>query len=1521
MSADSPEMTPREHPRTIGWIGTTALAVGGSNQSLFLIGALVAAQGTAAIPLLVVGLLLSWAAVPGWTELVMMWPNRVGGIAATCSEAFRPYSPVLANLTGTCYWWGWVPTCGLTAILSATAIQQWYLPSVPVKVIATGIILIFTLVNLRGVRWVSRFAVAIASCSFILAMLSGLIPVFTGNVDWRQASTFHLTLPFHGFFGVVTSAMAGLYLIGFAAPAFEAATCHVGETVNPNRNVPRAIFASAGIASIYFILLPVVWLGVLGQAGLQENLATTLGPTFAPLLGVGAKAAALWFMVFNMFHGTLQPLAGASRTLSQLSDDGLLPRSLAKRNRYDCPWVATLLTAFMSTALLISGDPPAVLAAANLTYLISICLPSVAVLLLRRHAPDMPRPWRAPKYTIGLGVAASCGWGVATVLGFEQFGIKYVLLGLALAYSGSLAYSWRTWQDRRAAGVSRVRRSLGFKLTGSMLAVMALDGTGYLIAVGYVDNRHAVMVVILQDIFVVVALLTISVGLILPGMISHAVVQVSEAAQRLQRGTLGELTRAMDALGAGNLAAAKADPQVFRVDVRTKDEVAVMAESFNSMQDEVAAAARSLDGAREELQAGRERLEYIAGHDALTGLANRRRFDEILDDCVSQARTKGTSSCLTMFDLDNFKLINDSRGHIVGDEVLRLVADTLRSELGPHAIVARLGGDEFAFLLPGADIEEGMATSRRTLAALRDHSSPLDGGRRMSVSASAGMTVIDSATQSSAGQLMMDIDVAMYEAKEAGGNRVAVASADGSGRKSITSRQEWLETIREALDGHGFELYAQPIRSLTGDSAPRIELLLRLIGDDGAPISPEEFLPIAERHGLIKEIDQWVVAEAFSLLRQRLAVDELTHFEVNLSGLSIGDADLESLIESEMAMGDIPAGAMTFEITETAVIVDLESAGAFARRISALGCGWALDDFGSGFGSFLYLKMLPFDYVKIDGSFIREIRTSDEDRHVVQAMVQIARSMRLQTIAEFVEDRETLELLRDLGVDHAQGYYVGRPAPLSRSATVLPAPRPPLDAQLTDEASEVEGESGEMVALQLHAAALGATDVFVFRRVGPGRLLHVGGIGRGSGWAGNLELVEGDLAYPNGSIQLQRHRWDAAEPMHILGPYYARSAALVHISADVCVLIGSRDSALSRTDAELDALASSAASLVSAVSTTKGLADELEVLHAMKAVMQCSPGSVGEAMRYVAQVATEGLSCEVAAVWLRDTDQLELVENGWQLESTAEDVRAALLSIPEAALRSPVVQQKSEDAPLPGPLGPTHGVTSHYVLPLGAPAVGYLVLLHTKATPRGFTTLCKQVGQTIAQAAGVVIHAAQLRGDLHKLVEDAQATARMDSLTGLLNRRGWDEALADVGSRSTPVWTSIGLIDLNELKRVNDTQGHEAGDDYLRNAARRLRASADPGDLIARIGGDEFALLRLSAEPPSKADLGTALRRAFADDGGLDIPLVRAAIGTAHCPPEGDLADTVRRADAAMYLDKSLARPRRPMQAYQILES
>jgi len=707
----------RPHPRTVGWFGTTCVAMGGANQSLFLIGALfvgqgsIPGQGSAAVPLLIAGLLLSWAATPGWTELILMFPNRVGGIAATCSEAFKPLSPVLANLTGVCYWWGWVPTCGLTALLSASAIQQWYLPAVSVPLLASGIVLVFTAVNLCGVKWVMRMAVPIATVSATLAFLSAFIPAIHGDVDWHQAFTFKLTVPFAGWFGGVTSVMAGLYLVGFAAPAFEQAACHVGETIDANRNVPRAMFASASMASLYFIVLPVVWLGALGSGPLGRDLAQELGPTFAPLLGSAAKAAAIWFMMVNMFHGTIAPLAGASRTLSQLAEDGLLPEFLAKRSRTDAPWAATLLTAAMSITFLLIGDPLWLVAAANLTYLIGIGMPNVAVWLLRRSQPELARPYRAPRGTIVLGLLAAAAWGVTVVLGFEQFGLLTVIIGFVFAYSGAAAYAWRKYSDRLKAGLPGVARTLHLKLTGAMLAVLSLDAAGYLIAVSSVSQHDTALIAALEDIFVVVALLTICVGLILPGMIAHSVVQVSNAASGLVSGTLADFSRAMKALAAGELDSATARFEPTPIILNSRDEVGEMARNFNLLQEGIGRAAGGLEGAREGLVQARSALTETNERLKLE-LVERRRIQEALGRSLSEKdallkevhhRVKNNMQVVSsLLNLQMDFLPDDKARPIIGDTQNRIAAMALVHEkLYQSTDLARIDFSEYLRELTG----------------------------------------------------------------------------------------------------------------------------------------------------------------------------------------------------------------------------------------------------------------------------------------------------------------------------------------------------------------------------------------------------------------------------------------------------------------------------------------------------------------------------------------------------------------------------------------------------------------------------------------------------------------------------------------------------------------------------------------------------------------------------------------------------------------------------------------------------
>jgi diguanylate cyclase (GGDEF)-like protein len=1202
-SATSDIAADYRHPRTIGWLGTTAMAMGGSNQMLFLVGSLVAAQGTAAIPVLIFGLLLSWAALPGWTELILMWPDRVGGIAASCSEAFRPYSRVLANLAGTCYWWGWVPTCGLTALLSASALHQWYLPAIPVTPLAVALVIIFTLANLAGLRKVTNLSVIIAAGSAVLAFLSAILPVLAGTVDWHQASSFHLKSPFTGMFGTFTSAMSGLYLVGFAAPAFEAAACHVGETINPKRNVPRAMYASAIMATLYFAVLPVVWLGVVGPKGMSGDLVSTLGPTFAPLFGSMAKAAAVWFMVLNMFHGTLTPITGVARTLSQLSEDGLLPRAFARRTRKDVPWVASAFTAGMAIAFLIGGDPVWVIAAANFTYLIGISLPSVAVFLLRRDEPNRERLYRAPRGTIGLGLGAAIVWGLTTVFGFEQFGLPTVIFGLVLAYSGVATYSWRQWRDRQGKP-QRVKRSLHVKLTGAMLAVLGLDAVGYFLAVRSTHGLEPALTTFLQDIFVAVAMLTITFGLVLPGMIAHSATSVMEAADQLATGTLADLNRAMRALAQGDLEHARAMINSNPVAIHSNDELGAMAMSFNVIIAESGRVASSLDGAREALQSHRNELErllhertlfagqqsaiaelgrialasaderslvvfaadvinktircdrvgmvayqckttdpvanhvlsiyddngyrrdvsftaddfvaftslknptpldyrmsqlifttplpsgqpilpaeahsmlapirttrgafgafvaqrvdeftaseiefltsassivgstveriqnesdlnYRAMHDQLTGLPSRALFRTRLDLALSELTNNQQKLAVLFIDIDQFKVVNDSLGHEKGDRLLEVVAERLHNAMRPGDTLARFGGDEFVVLAKdlrdsshALDIAEGIQRLGDTPINLFGQEHFVRFSTGIANADSAGVLAVD---------LLRNADAAMYAAKKAGRGRTAVF--DSAMGERAMRRFEVQAFLRRAISHGELVVHYQPIFSVNDGAVRSVEALVRLQHPTRGLVMPNDFIDIAEETGLIIALGQWVLDEACSFVQTlRSSVRSLADLtvSVNLSGRQLADADMLSVVANVLSTTGLPPNALILELTETVLMHDAQLTVKVLGELRDLGVKVSIDDFGTGYSSLGYLQRFPLDALKIDRSFVNRLGHSDQATAIVNATQVLAESLGLRTVAEGVETREQMEILRSLGCDLMQGYYFARPKP------------------------------------------------------------------------------------------------------------------------------------------------------------------------------------------------------------------------------------------------------------------------------------------------------------------------------------------------------------------------------------------------------------------------------------------------------------------------------------------------------------
>jgi diguanylate cyclase (GGDEF)-like protein/PAS domain S-box-containing protein len=432
-----------------------------------------------------------------------------------------------------------------------------------------------------------------------------------------------------------------------------------------------------------------------------------------------------------------------------------------------------------------------------------------------------------------------------------------------------------------------------------------------------------------------------------------------------------------------------------------------------------------------------ERLRHMADHDALTGLLNRRGFERELESHRARTKRYGCEGTAIVLDLDHFKFINDTVGHTAGDEVIARVAEVLRSRVRETDVLARLGGDEFAVLLPRADAPEALHVANDLIESLRAEKVELRAGARP-LAASAGVAAFESEGELSGEDVLVNADLAMYDAKNAGRDRAELYVGGEQETMRMKGRVTWAQRITGALEHGGFTLLAQPIFDLSTRRPSQYELLLRMRDEDGDLVPPGVFIYTAERLGMVQQIDRWVTGQAITLLAERQADGEELTLEVNLSGLSIGDPKLLALISCELERTNVPPNNLIFETTETAAVTNMTRASQFARELTHLGCRFALDDFGAGYGSFYYLKHLPFDFLKIDGEFVKGCRTSETDRLLIKAVVDIATGLGKRTIAEFVDDEDTAKLLSNLGVDYGQGFHLGRPAPLNDIQTAGP---------------------------------------------------------------------------------------------------------------------------------------------------------------------------------------------------------------------------------------------------------------------------------------------------------------------------------------------------------------------------------------------------------------------------------------------------------------------------------------------------
>ena len=431
------------------------------------------------------------------------------------------------------------------------------------------------------------------------------------------------------------------------------------------------------------------------------------------------------------------------------------------------------------------------------------------------------------------------------------------------------------------------------------------------------------------------------------------------------------------------------------------------------------------------------RLSHQATHDALTGLRNRVEFEARLAGAIHERGRSGVPFALMYFDLDQFKVVNDTCGHAAGDELIKQVAWLARERMRDGDVLARLGGDEFGALVRNCGPEHELQLAeriRQEVSDLRFHWKD----RMFAVSASVGVAAL-SDTLPSVGEALAAVDQACYLAKENGRNRVQFYLPDDQQVQAMRGDMNWVERLHAALDGNHFLLLAQEIRPIgprAGQGtlvAPhrRFELLLRLVDEDGRPAPPMGFIPAAERYGLMPRIDRWVIACACrELAGLRAHGHELPTCMINLSGTSVSDPGLADYIAACLADNGISGAYVGFELTETAAIGNLGLAAQLFARLRELGCPIALDDFGSGMASFAYLKTLPIDFVKIDGGFIRDIRDDPVDFALVEAVQRIGDVLGFQTVAEWVESPEVLDALTRIGIDFAQGFYIHRPVPM-----------------------------------------------------------------------------------------------------------------------------------------------------------------------------------------------------------------------------------------------------------------------------------------------------------------------------------------------------------------------------------------------------------------------------------------------------------------------------------------------------------
>lgn len=600
------------HPRAIGWISIVALGLGGANLSLYTFQALLGTVGSIGILLFILGIILVWLSLPAYKEVVLMYPNMVGGLSPPCSYVLKDKTPIFACLLSVGYAMSVLPGISFSAIYFAGALKEIMPFDISMGMLATLSILVVAGLNLVGIRAVAYVAIPFAAISIVLAVISCSLPLMPGGgFDFDRVLNYEVITTDHSLFGSFSSIMAGLYLIAYAAPAIDQGLCYVGEVKDPLKNISKMLKAIVAVTAIYYIAIPIIWYGTIGPEALQaDNLTHSLTPTFRQL-GVWAESCSRLFIISNTIVCLLTSISCGYRILGQAGEFNIMPEVFARRTSRDIQWVA--LTFMVAGGLILTwiGSPGWLVAASNFDYIIAIVVAASFPFLIRsRWLPSHGGLYRATKLGALSSLFTAVIWLLSIIFGYQQSGLFSVGIGIAFFYLGLLFYLFIDAPSFLGKKLWSQRNSLQVKFNAIFFFLLAVDVVGYLIALNKLSDPRTVLLV--TDIFVLASLLTVIVGLVLSVQVIQPIIKISNSAKELVDQTAKRLTGTLLALKKGEIEGfSESKFAIEPIQLVQKDEIKVFAVDYNKFQSQVEESTRGFDSAQLSLNMNLEKLSVL----------------------------------------------------------------------------------------------------------------------------------------------------------------------------------------------------------------------------------------------------------------------------------------------------------------------------------------------------------------------------------------------------------------------------------------------------------------------------------------------------------------------------------------------------------------------------------------------------------------------------------------------------------------------------------------------------------------------------------------------------------------------------------------------------------------------------------------------------------------------------------------------------------------------------------------------